>query len=57
MLSLIDALKHHDSFNDDSEVLSRAKALESLLLTLADVFSFYNKKVDYEEVVSLITEH
>lgn len=56
MTCLINALKEHNSFNEENEVLTRAKALESLLLALADVFSFYNKGASYDDVATLIKE-
>lgn len=45
LIALIGAIKNHNSFlgNEQTENLGQAKALESLLLATADVFSFYNK--------------
>jgi len=38
------------------ETLRLALALDSLLLTMADVFSFLNKRETYEELMSLLQE-
>ena len=51
-------IKRHNSFNNETqtEILKLACALESLLLTTADVFSFLNKRETYLEVLSLLEE-
>ena len=49
-------LKRHNSFIDRIEKLDQAKALESLLLSMADVFSFLNKIETYDVVLQILTE-
>jgi len=58
MHALISTIKRHNSFvnNDSTEVMTQAKALESLLLTTADVFSFFNKGSSYEDVMGFLRE-
>jgi hypothetical protein len=56
MCALVGALKQHNSFGDDLEILVRAKALESLLLATADVFSFFNKGETYDNVVKVLKD-
>ena len=55
---MIGAIKIHDSISKETqqETVRLAAALESLLLTTADVFSFWNKRASYEEVAALLEE-
>jgi hypothetical protein len=55
---LLKSLKIHDSFDQEgNENLNKAKALESLLLSCADTFSFFKKQVSYETCLDYLMEH
>ena len=54
---LIHAAKQHNSFLSElHENLRLALSLESLLITMADIFSFLSKREKYEDLVALIRE-
>ena len=53
--ALITMLKRHNSFVGGIEKLDFAKALESLLLAIADVFSFLKYTESYGTVLELLT--
>ena len=52
---LIKMLKQHNSFEQGVEKLEKAKALESLLLAIADIFSFIKYIETYDTVFGLLT--
>ena len=56
LLALIKMLKRHNSFVGDIEKLELAKALESLLLGIADIFSFLKYIDTYDEVLDILTQ-
>ena len=54
---LLRCLKHHNSFDTEAqENLSKARALESMLLAMADIFSFYRKLSDYDAVTAYVKD-
>ena len=56
MGALVSVLRRHDSFINGAENSNQAKALESMLMTIADVFSFYNKMEAYDTVVQFLKD-
>ena len=56
-VTLIGIIKRHNSFIQDSvENMGLAKALESLMFAVADVFSFFNKREKYDDVVKVLQD-
>lgn len=49
-------LKRHNSFVGGIEKLEYAKTLESLLLAIADVFSFLKYVESYEDLLALVQQ-
>ena len=56
MSALLSVLRRHESFIKEVETQSLAKALESMLITIADVFSFFNKMDAYDTVVKFLKD-
>lgn len=56
LLVLVGMLKRHNSFIANIEKLDMAKALESLLLAIADVFSFLKYCETYDTVLELLKQ-
>ena len=54
--ALIKMLKRHNSFVGEIEKVDLAKALESLLLGIADIFSFLKYLETYDNVLEILTQ-